>query len=245
MGGSLAWFGSRKLLSLSTRAQRIRPMSHEQPFILSQQTSIFSAILAELRDETIQQDRQRFRHNVERASELLAYEISRNLKYAPRTVHTPLGSVEVPVLREQPIIGTILRAGLAMQHGFLRMFDQADHAFIAAYRQHNPSARNQFEIMVEYISAPDLTDRPLILVDPMIATGRTLVLTVEELMRYGTPSTLYISGIIASEEGVEYVQRHIPQARLYIGAVDYELTAQGYIVPGLGDAGDLAFGNKN
>jgi uracil phosphoribosyltransferase len=218
-------------------------MESPTPVILSKTHSIFLNYLAELRDETIQADRLRFRHNMERVGELLAYEISKQLHYTPRTVQTPLGTLDTPVLEDQPVLVTILRAALPLQAGFLRIFDRADNAFISAFRKYTNS--NKYIIHVEYVSAPDLTDRTVILLDPMIATGKSMVLSYEQLLSYGVPSRLYIAGVIASEEGLDYLQRHIPQAHIYIGDVDSELTAKGYIVPGLGDAGDLAFGKKN
>lgn len=214
-----------------------------KPYIFDQQPSIFTQFLAELRDESIQLDRMRFRFNLERAGEIMAYEISKRLSYHDSNIRTPLGELSQAVLPLAPVLGAILRAALPMHQGFLRIFDNADNAFISAYR--NPTDEVQFEIKVEYTSCPDLSARTLILIDPMIATGRSIVACYEELMlRYGKPYQLFIAGLIASEDGLAHVQRHIPDAQFYIGAVDPELTAKSYIVPGLGDAGDLAFGEK-
>lgn len=214
-----------------------------EPVILDRKPSIFTHLLAELRDEQIQQDRMRFRLNLERAGELFAFEISRTLNYAPRLVETPLGELEQNVLSNPPVLGAILRAALPMHAGFLRIFDQADNAFISAYR--HPTDEFKFTIKVEYISCPGLAGRTFVLIDPMIATGRSMIACYEEVVqRYGAPERLYMVGLIASEEGLTYVQRRAPDAHIYVGAVDSELTAKSYIVPGLGDAGDLAYGEK-
>jgi uracil phosphoribosyltransferase len=151
--------------------------------------------------------------------------------------------LDVPVLTSQPVIGVILRAALAMHPGFMRVFPQAESAFISAYRKHANNS-DDFTIKVEYISTPDLEGKTLILLDPMIATGRTMVLCHNQFLNYGTPAQVILCGVIGSEEGIEYLTRHLPHAHIYVGAVDSELTARGYIVPGLGDAGDLAFGEK-
>jgi uracil phosphoribosyltransferase len=210
--------------------------------ILSKNSSIFTQIMSELRDVDIQTDRMRFRFNLERAGELMAYEISRYLAYENKTVTTPLGTADVPVLKDQPVIVGILRAGLPLHQGFLRIFDHADNGFISAYRQH--TNENEFVIKVEYMACPDIENRTLILVDPMIATGKSLYLSYQSLLSLGTPKEVYLAGVIGSEEGVRYLRLNIPHAKIFIGDVDKELTAKSYIVPGLGDAGDLAYGLK-
>lgn len=215
----------------------------DAPKILSEQHSAFSFVLNELRDEVLQLDRQRFRYNMERAGEMLAFELSRYLSYRPVEVTTPLGVAESVELEDQPVLVTILRAALTLHQGFIRVFDKADNAFIAAYRKH--TSENEFVIQLEYISAPDLTNRTVILLDPMIATGRSMIVSYEQLLAFGQPKRVFVAGVIASEEGLEYVQRHLPNASIIVGAVDSELTAKSYIVPGLGDAGDLAFGEKS
>lgn len=215
----------------------------ETPIILNQQRSIFNQYLTELRDETLQKDRLRFRTNMSRAAEVLGYELSKHLAYEQRETNTPLGSCESFTLKEQPVLATILRAGLAMQEGLLRVFDKADNAFVSAYRHH--TSDNEFVIKIEYISTTDLTGRTLILLDPMIATGQSMVLSHEALLQSGQPARTLILSLIASEQGLDYVQRHIPSAEIFLGALDSELTAKSYIVPGLGDAGDLAFGKKS
>lgn len=210
--------------------------------ILNRQSSYLHHILHELRDAEIQQDRLRFRHNMERAGEIIAYELSKELTYEPQAVTTPLGSLDIPLLEEQPVLISILRAGLPFHQGFLRLFDRADNGFISAYRHHGKD--NTFTIKVEYQAAPSLTRRTLILIDPMLATGRSLVKSYQALQDYGRPNQVFIAAVVGSEEGLSYVQRHIPEARIYLAALDGELTARSYIVPGLGDAGDLAFGEK-
>ena len=213
-------------------------------YILSEKNSILSTFISEIRDVEIQKDSQRFRTNFERIGEIFAYEISKKLEYIPRDVITPLGMAEVKVLKEYPVIASILRAGLPLQNGMLRFFDKSENAFIAAYRKHHKDG--MFDIQVEYISSPDLTDRVLILSDPMLATGASMVLTYKDLILKGKPAHTHIVTIIASIQGVEYCKKHLSNkdVTIWVGAVDDELTAQAYIVPGLGDAGDLAFGKK-
>jgi uracil phosphoribosyltransferase len=209
---------------------------------LSKHQSYFNQFLAEMRDRRIQQDRMRFRANMRRAAAVVAYEMSRHFPYQEQEVHTTLGSTTMPLLQQQPVIASILRAGLPFHQGFLDFFDRADNAFISAYRAHTDDTR--FVIKLEYLAAPDLTDRLLVLLDPMIATGRSMITAWEALQDQSRPSAVYVGGIIASEEGIEYVRSHLPDAPIFVGAIDSELTAKAYIVPGLGDAGDLAFGLK-
>ncbi len=213
-------------------------MIHE----LVQQNSLASQFIAELRDAAVQTDRLRFRKNMERLGSVMAYEISKILPYEIKSITTPLGIKEMNVLAEQPVIATILRAGLAMHQGFLDFFDQADNAFISAYRKHEKDG--SFVIALEYVSCPDLNDRILIVNDPMLATGASMVVTMKELFKLGHPRHTHIVCAIASSEGIEYVRSNLQNITIWTGAVDEELTAKGYIVPGLGDAGDLAFGEK-
>jgi len=212
--------------------------------ILGKNNSLFNQFISEIRDENIQKDSMRFRRNMERLGEIFAYEISKHLDWENKEVTTPLGILEVPVLKTQPVIASILRAGLPVHHGFLNYFDKAENAFVSAYRK--PSRIGLFEIQIEYASSPDLTNKTLILCDPMLATGSSMVLTYKELISKSTPIHTHIVAVLASVQGVEYVQKHISSSKmtLWVGAVDDELTAEAYIVPGLGDAGDLAFGNK-
>lgn len=218
-------------------------LAHMEPIIeIGRENSYFNHLLAQMRDKQVQQDRMRFRRNMERIGSILGYEMSKHFEYAPREIQTPLGSTRMDVPRHQPVITSILRAGIPFHQGLLDFFDEADSAFVSAYRHHTEG--NRFVVKLEYIAAPDLHERMLILADPMIATGRSMITAWEALQERGAPSSLFIAAIIASEEGMEYVRRHLPQARLFVGAIDAELTAKSYIVPGLGDAGDLAFGLK-
>lgn len=212
--------------------------------ILGNETSIFNEYIAEIRDEQIQSDRMRFRRNLERMGEIFAYEISKKLPFVVEEVVTSLGVAKVPKMAEQPVIATILRAGLPLHLGMLNYFDQADNAFVSAYRKHHKDGT--FEVQVEYLASPDLEDRILIICDPMLATGTSMVLAYNALLRKGKPKHTHIVSLIASTEGVTYAKLHLPEnVTLWMGAVDDELTAQSYIVPGLGDAGDLAYGIKS
>lgn len=212
--------------------------------ILSEQNSIFNQFVAELRDINIQKDSMRFRRNLERMGEIMSYEISKTLDYQKKETTTPLGIAETNHLVSQPVIATILRAGLPMHLGVLNYFDNAQNAFISAYRRHHKD--NSFDIHVEYVSSPNLDDKVLILCDPMIATGSSIVLAYKAILSKGTPKHVHIISAISSKEGVDYVKANMPTKNftIWCGAIDEELTAHSYIVPGLGDAGDLAFGEK-
>lgn len=210
---------------------------------LSNTTSIFSTFLGEIRDVTIQTDSMRFRRNLERISEVLGYELSKKLVYETRDVTTPLGVAEVPFLKEQPVLATILRAGLGMHQGLLNYFDRADSAFISAYRKH--STAEDFDIYVEYMAAPKIDNRILIISDPMLATGSSMMTVYKAILKQGIPSKTYVVAAIATPDALEFCQQKMPDnTEYYVGAIDTELTAQSYIVPGLGDAGDLAYGEK-
>ncbi|MFM7177254.1 MAG: uracil phosphoribosyltransferase [Bacteroidota bacterium] len=211
--------------------------------ILSEQNSIVNRFIAELRDISIQNDRARFRRNLERIGEIAAYEISKTLPYHSKDFTTPLGVAPMDVPSEQPVVATILRAGLPLHQGVLNYFDHADNAFISAYRKHHKDG--SFEISLEYVAAPSLDGRIVILTDPMLATGQSMVMTYKAMLERGVPAHTHVVSVIASSLGVEYVKKHLSSnITLWIGAVDEELTAQSYIVPGLGDAGDLAYGEK-
>ncbi|MCA0229819.1 uracil phosphoribosyltransferase [Runella limosa] len=212
-------------------------------FVLTQQPSVANHFLAELRDVDVQQDRMKFRRNLERMGELLAYEISKSLPYRQAQVTTPLGVAQTRLLRQPPVLATILRASLPFHQGFLNIFDQADNAFIGAYRGHH-IGEEDFQVEMDYITAPDLQDRTLILMDPMLATGRSIEKVYHALLRFGIPAQTHIAAVIASPEGVKYLQSRMPECRLWIGAIDEKLDPHYYIVPGLGDAGDLSFGAK-
>ena len=198
--------------------------------------------VGELRDIEQQANRMRFRRNLERIGELAAFEISKTLEYEEKEVQTPLGTAICKSLKQQPVLATILRAGLPLHNGLLNVFDKADNAFISAYRKHKLDG--SFDISLEYISSPDIDGRILIISDPMIATGSSLVKTIQYLREEGDPREIHIVAAIACTVGIEYVQRAEPNVSIWCGEIDEELTAKGYIVPGLGDAGDLAFGPK-
>lgn len=209
---------------------------------LSTEHSLVSNWVSELRDVEVQNDRMRFRRNLERIAEVIAYEISKKLPWEEKEVTTPLGISKSKVLAVQPVLATILRAGLAMHTGLLSYFDKADNAFISAYRKHNPDG--SFDIHMEYMSCPEVENRIVIISDPMIATGSSLVKSIEFLKEEGTIKELHIVCAIACTVGIEYVRRAFPKATIWCADIDDEITAKGYIVPGLGDAGDLAFGAK-
>ena len=198
--------------------------------------------MREVRDTSVQEDRARFRRNMERIGEVAAYELSKTLPYEEVTIQTPMGECVCEALRQQPVIATILRAGLPLHQGLMNYFDNADAAFVAAYRRHNRDG--SFEIEQQYLTAPDLEGRILIIADPMLATGASLSLSIKALKENGTPSNIHIVTAIACTEGIEYIFRRHPEVYIWTGDVDDELTARGYIVPGLGDAGDLSYGSK-
>ena len=212
---------------------------------LGLENTIFNQYIAEIRDEKIQKDPIRFRRNLERLGEIFAYEISKTFSYHPVDVTTPLGVKTIQLMDEQPILATILRAGLPLHQGMLNIFDHADNAFISAFRKHYMDGT--FDIQIDYMSAPDMDDRILIICDPMLASGQSMVCAYNEIMKQGHPKYIHIVSVIASTQGVEYLRRNLPDidCTIWLGAVDDELTVQSYIVPGLGDAGDLAYGCKN
>lgn len=209
---------------------------------LSEGQSIVTQWMSEIRDVEIQQDRMRFRRNLERIAEVAAIEISKELEYKEQTIVTPMGEKPGNVLAAYPVLTTILRAGVPMHQGLLHVFDKADCGFVAAFRKHHRDG--SFEISAEYFTCPPLAGRVLILADPMLATGASLVVALKGLMNYGRPARIHIVTAIACTQGIDYVLRHFPDVDIWVGDVDEELTAKGYIVPGLGDAGDLAYGSK-
>lgn len=209
---------------------------------LSKEHSLVSNWIAEIRDITIQTDRMRFRRNLERIGEIAAFEISKTMPSKTIEVQTALGTANCNVLSEQPVLTTILRAGLPLHDGLLNYFDKADCAFVSAYRKHDKDGG--FEISLEYFSSPEIDNRIVIISDPMLATGASLVKTIQYMRAEGEPKTIHIVAAIACTVGIEHVRRNIPSATIWCGDIDDELTAKGYIVPGLGDAGDLAFGPK-
>lgn len=211
-------------------------------FDLSKTNSIANTFIAELRDKELQKDTMRFRINLERLAAFFAFEISKQLVYETQEIITPLGTSSVPLLKEQPVIATVLRAGIPMQQGILSVFDKASCCFIGAYRKVKKD--NSFVIKLDYFSSPDLTGKVVIMADPMLATGKSMVLCCKELTNRYKIAQLHIVAAIASTEGVAHVQANLPKAKLWLGAIDEEMTSKAYIVPGLGDAGDLAYGEK-
>jgi uracil phosphoribosyltransferase len=210
---------------------------------LSQQHSVFNNFIAEIRDEQIQKDPMRFRFNMERIAEILGYELSKKMNTKSVAVQTPLGISDEVVVSDEPVLATILRAGLAMHNGLLRVFDRSDSAFISAFRKH--TTPEEFEIYVEYLASPQLDGRTWIISDPMLATGSSMVTVYKALLKSGKPSKVYIVSAIATPDAIDLIKRNFPEnTEIWVGAIDTELTAQSYIVPGLGDAGDLAFGVK-
>lgn len=208
----------------------------------AESNSIVNKYIAELRDAQIQKDKMRFRINLERIGSIMAYEISKSFKYAKAEITTPLGISEIEVPDENIVVTSILRAGVPMHNGFLNMLDDVDSAFISSYRKHHKDGN--FEIKLEYVTCPDLDDAVLIITDPMIATGSSVHSAMEALLDYGQPRAIHIATVIASTSGIDHIKRKFPDAKIWVGDIDSELTAKSYIVPGLGDAGDLAFGPK-
>lgn len=206
--------------------------------------SIASKFISQLRDINVQRDRMRFRRNVERLGEIMAYELSKELEFATEDFSTPLGISKIAVPKSELVICSILRAGLPLHQGILNYFDDAENSFISAYR-HHPQNDEKFEILVEYLASPSLEGKTLILADPMLATGRSFVNVLKALEPMGKPAKIHLVSIIGSLEGVEYLKTEFPEnSKLWIATIDDQLDKNGYIVPGLGDAGDLCFGNK-
>ena len=211
--------------------------------VLNKQHSLLHQYVSELRDITIQKDRARFRKNIERIGQIMAYEISKTLDWQKVETNTPLAKYQSTQLAEQPVLATILRAGLAMHQGLLDFFDHADCAFISAYRKHHANSP-EFDIVVEYLACPNIDGRTLLLIDPMLATGQSIDLSYKAILQNGTPKKLHIVSLIASKDGVNYLKEKLPHATLWLADIDDTLNDFGYIVPGLGDAGNLSFGEK-
>jgi uracil phosphoribosyltransferase len=212
---------------------------------LGKQNSIFNHFIREIRDVDIQNDSMRFRKNMERIGEVFAYEISKKMEYQDKEVTTPLGISTESLILEKPILATILRAGLPLHQGFLNYYDSSDNCFISAYRKNKKGG--DFEVKIEYMSSPELDGKTIILCDPMIASGASMILAMEAILTKGKPKHIHIVGVISSSEGIDYLKQNIPtqNCTLWIAAEDSEMTSQSYIVPGIGDAGDLAFGEKS
>ena len=210
--------------------------------ILSNEVSLVNSWINELRNVEVQTDRMKFRRNMERIGEIAAFEISKKLDYKEMEITTPLDKIKVKEIAVQPVITTILRAGVPLFQGVLNYFDKADCGFVAAYRKHDMN--DYFSIKQDYLTCPNIEGRPLIVADPMLATGASLIEALKDLLTHGKPSQIHIVAAIASRQGVEAIRTAYPQAHIWIGAIDEELTSKGYITPGLGDAGDLSFGEK-
>lgn len=212
---------------------------------LGASNSILNSFVAELRDAEIQKDSLRFRRNVERIGEIMAYEISKSFSYSIKQVQTPLGVASMPTPDDRIVISTILRAGLPFHHGFLSYLDYAENAFVSAYRKYKD--RLNFDIHIEYIASPSIEGKTLLVTDPMLATGSSMELAYKALLTKGTPAHIHVATIIASRQAIEYMQQRMPEDRttLWVAAIDPELDDHSYILPGLGDAGDLAYGEKD
>lgn len=206
--------------------------------------SLLNKFIAEIRDADIQRDSMRFRRNIERIGEILSYELSKNLNYTNTTVQTPFGSKEISLPKNKLVLCSVLRAGLPLHQGMLNYFDSAENAFISAYRHHR-GHEDAFEVIVKYFAAPSLSGKTLVLTDPMLATGKTLENVLDALKGHGKPEHIHILSVIGSKVGIEHITRVFPQkTHLWIAAIDEKLNSKGYIIPGIGDAGDLAFGVK-
>ena len=211
---------------------------------ISKENSVLNTFISEIRDINIQKDSMRFRRNIERLGEILGYEMSKSLNYRMSTIETPLGNCHIDLLNNDIVLCSILRAGVPLHNGLLNYFDTAENAFISAYRHHKHSPES-FEIIVEYLACPNLEGKTLILADPMLATGQSMVATFEALKPFGTPKEVHLISVIGAQEGVDLVESHFDdKTHLWIAAIDDKLNDKGYIIPGLGDAGDLAFGEK-
>jgi len=210
--------------------------------ILSNEVSLVNSWINELRNVEVQTDRMKFRRNMERIGEIAAFEISKKLDYKEMEITTPLAKIKVKEIAVQPVITTILRAGVPLFQGVLNYFDKADCGFVAAYRKHDMN--DYFSIKQDYLTCPNIEGRPLIVADPMLATGASLIEALKDLLTHGKPSQIHIVAAIASRQGAEAIRTAYPEAHIWIGAIDEELTSKGYITPGLGDAGDLSFGEK-
>ncbi|WP_055444088.1 uracil phosphoribosyltransferase [Lacinutrix himadriensis] len=213
-------------------------------FNLAEENSILNSFISEIRDIKIQKDSMRFRRNIERIGEILGYEMSKSLQYNTTTIETPLGNCKMELLNNDIVLCSILRAGVPLHNGLLNYFDDAENAFISAYRHHKEDP-DSFEIVVEYLACPSLENKTLILADPMLATGQSMLATFEALKPFGKPKNVHLVSVIGAQEGVDFINENFSEdTHLWIGTIDPELSDKGYIVPGLGDAGDLAFGKK-
>ena len=211
---------------------------------ISENNSVLNHFLAQIRDVTIQKDSMRFRKNIERIGEIMAYELSKSLAYKNIEIQTPLGIKKTTCMADHLVVCSILRAGLALHTGFMTIFDEAENGFVSAYR-HHPNNDDSFEILVEYQAAPSFENKNLILIDPMLATGQSIVAVFNKLLFAETPKEIHIAVVIAAPEGIAYLEEHLPHhCHLWVAALDDKLNEKNFIIPGLGDAGDLAYGSK-
>lgn len=214
---------------------------------LSEHNSVLNEFFRQIRSVDIQHDKMRFRRNIERLGELMGYEISKTLTYAPQTIQTPFESIDIPVIQNKIVLAAILRAALPFHQGFLHIFDDAENVFISAYRQYgrNINGKQEIEIITEYMAAPSIDDKTLIIVDPMLATGMSLEVAYKAILQHGTPSNVHLACVIATTQGIKYLKKNLPtDVTLWCGVIDPILNDKKYIVPGLGDAGDLCYGSK-
>ncbi len=212
---------------------------------LSLKNSLLNTFISEIRDRAIHKYSMRFRRNIERIGEVLGYELSKSINFKSKVIQTQFGECVMNLPDNKLVICSVLRAGVPLHNGLLNYFDNAENAFISAYRHHKKEDPDQFEIVVEYLASPSLDNKTLILADPMLATGQSLVSTYEALKPFGNPNEIHLVSVIASKKGIEYVNNYFPkETKLWVAAIDEKLDNKGYIVPGLGDAGDLAYGSK-
>ena len=212
---------------------------------LSKSNSVINQYMSELRDKTMQKNRLLFRHNIERIGELMAYELSKTLTYKPKTITTPLGTIDIPLPKDDIVLGTVLRAGLPFHQGFQNIFDRADNAYVSAFRMYINREHTEVGIQADYIAAPSVKGKTLIIADPMLATGGSMAAAIEALMMSGRPKKIHICCVIAAPEGIEVVKEALPEdATIWCAAIDQGMNEQKYIVPGFGDCGDLCFGEK-
>jgi len=211
----------------------------------SKSNSVMNQYMSELRDKTMQKNRLLFRHNIERIGELMAYELSKTLTYKPKTITTPLGTIDIPLPKDDIVLGTVLRAGLPFHQGFQNIFDRADNAYVSAFRMYINREHTEVGIQADYIAAPSVKGKTLIIADPMLATGGSMAAAIEALMMSGRPKKIHICCVIAAPEGIEVVKEALPEdATIWCAAIDQGMNEQKYIVPGFGDCGDLCFGEK-
>lgn len=232
----------RNFAAIQYKLKTIRTM---EVIDFSKSNSVINQYMSELRDKTMQKNRLLFRHNIERIGELMAYELSKTLTYKPKTITTPLGTIDIPLPKDDIVLGTVLRAGLPFHQGFLNIFDRADNAYVSAFRMYINREHTEVGIQADYIAAPGVKGKTLIIADPMLATGGSMAAAIEALMMSGRPKKIHICCVIAAPEGIEVVKEALPEdATIWCAAIDQGMNEQKYIVPGFGDCGDLCFGEK-